>query len=211
MSRNLGANATAWLKSSQPELVIGYLLKTLHHGLRQALNDALRERRVGLSFAQGATLFELYFEPGLTGAQLARRAPVSAQTMNSMLRNLEALSFIERRPHPESRRADSWFLTGRGADEVAQARVTGDAVFRRMLSALNAEEIGNFQSYLRRCIDALEADGAERDTQAEVGSALSTAAPHAPRRAARHRAAHHAAARGKPRRAKQRTKLSTSR
>jgi DNA-binding MarR family transcriptional regulator len=194
MSRNLGANATAWLKSSQPELVIGYLLKTLHHGLRQALNDALRERRVGLSFAQGATLFELYFEPGLTGAQLARRAPVSAQTMNSMLRNLEAMSFIERRPHPESRRADSWFLTERGADEVAQARVTGDAVFRRMLSALKAEEIRNFQSYLRRCIDALEADDAERDTATDAGSAPSSAPGRAPRRAPR-RAARRAAAR----------------
>ena len=156
MARNLGANATAWLKSGKPELVVGYLLKTLNLGLRQALNDALRQRRVGISFAQSATLFELYFAPGLTGAQLARRGTVSAQTMNSMLRNLETLGFIERRPHPESRRADSWFLTERGADEVAQARVIGDAVFRRMLSALNGREIDDLQDYLRRCIDALD-------------------------------------------------------
>jgi DNA-binding MarR family transcriptional regulator len=162
MSRNLGANTTAWLKSGNPEPVVGYLLKTLHHGLRQALNEALRERRVGLSFAQGATLFELFFEPGLTGAQLARRAPVSAQTMNSMLRNLESLGFIERRPHPESRRADSWFLTERGAEEVAQARVIGDVVFKRMLAALSAGEIDALQDYLRRCIDALAVEDVKK-------------------------------------------------
>jgi DNA-binding MarR family transcriptional regulator len=160
MPKNLGANATAWLKTAEPEPVVGYLLKTLHHGLRRTLNDALRGR-VGLSFPQGAALFELYFEPGLTGAQLARRALVSAQTMNSMLRNLETLGFIERRPHPESRRADSWFPTERGAEEVRQARVIGDAVFRRMLASFTSEEVSTLQDYLHRCIDAIEGDGRE--------------------------------------------------
>jgi DNA-binding MarR family transcriptional regulator len=181
MARNLGANATAWLKSTDPEPVVGYLLKTLHRELRRALNDALRERRVGLSFAQGATLFELHFEPGLTGAQLARRAPVSAQTMNSMLRNLEALGFIERRPHPESRRADSWFLTERGAEEVRQARVIGDVVFRRMLAALDAKEVNVLQDLLRRCIDGLEGRGAESPM---IRAPASSTVRRAPRRAA---------------------------
>jgi hypothetical protein len=54
-----------------------------------------------------------------------------------------------------------------------------------MLSALNAEEIGNFQSYLRRCIDALEADDAERDTATDARSAPSAAPGRAARRAAR--------------------------
>lgn len=183
MPRKLGANATTWLKTAEPEPVVGYLLKTLHHGLRRTLNDALRERRVGLSFPQGATLFELYFEPGLTGAQLARRALVSAQTMNSMLRNLEALGFIERRPHPESRRADSWFPTERGTEEVRQARVIGDAVFRRMLASFTSEEVSTLQDYLRRCIDAIEG-GVEGAGARALPSPTRRMARRVPRRAA---------------------------
>jgi DNA-binding MarR family transcriptional regulator len=165
MPKKLGANATAWLNSGKPERVVGFLLKTLNHGLRQAMNDALRKGRVRLSFAQLSTLFSLFFEPGLTGAQLARRGTVSAQTMNAMLRNLEAGGLIERRPHPESRRADSWFLTAAGSEQLPEVRVIGDAVFARVLSALNAEEIENLQSYLRRCIDALEVDDLKRPAE----------------------------------------------
>jgi len=186
MSRNLGPNATAWLDSGKPERVVGFLLKTLNHGLRQAINDALRQHRVRLSFAQLSTLFSLFFEPGLTGAQLARRGTVSAQTMNSMLRNLEAAGFIERRPHPESRRADSWFLTAEGSKQLPELRVIGDAVFARVLSALSAEEIGNLQSYLRRCIDALDASG---NADAAVRAAPRPAARRAGRRVSRRAAA----------------------
>jgi DNA-binding MarR family transcriptional regulator len=187
MAKKLGANATAWLNSGKPEQVVGFLLKTLTHGLRQAINDALRERRVRLSFAQLSTLFSLFFEPGLTGAQLARRGTVSAQTMNAMLRNLESSGFIERRPHPESRRADSWFLTAAGSEQLPEVRVIGDAVFKRVLSVLNAEEIATFQSYLRRCIDALENDDEPTD-EADIGGAPSVASRRT-RRAPRHVAA----------------------
>jgi DNA-binding PadR family transcriptional regulator len=76
--------------------------------------------------------------------------------MNSVLRRLEEDGLIERRPHPESRRADSWSLTEQGAAQLARGRVIVDAVFARMLSALNATEIDGLQSYLRRCIGALE-------------------------------------------------------
>ena len=148
----------AWLDPNEPIHAVGFLLKSLHHSLRQSMDEALRERGVALSFAHFATLFGLYFEPGIPGAQLARRVMVSAQTMNSILRRLEADGLIARRPHPESRRADSWSLTDAGQAELARARVIGDGVFSRMLSALAPGEIANFQGYLQRCISALEAE-----------------------------------------------------
>jgi DNA-binding MarR family transcriptional regulator len=156
MRRNQKQDSTAWIQSDQPEHVVGFLLKSLHHALRQSVDEALRERGVGLSFAHFATLFGLFLEPGIPGAQLARRALVSAQTMNSILRRLEKDGLIERRPHPESRRADSWSLTKQGSEQLARARVIGDAVFSQMLSALSAPEVAQLQGYLRRCIAALE-------------------------------------------------------
>jgi DNA-binding MarR family transcriptional regulator len=163
-------------RSDKPEHVVGFLLKSLHHTLRQAMDEALRARGLEMSFAHFATLFGLFSEPGTTGAQLARRAMVSAQTMNSILRRLETEGLIERGPHPESRRADSWSLTAEGDKQLARARVIGDTVFSRMLAALSAAEVAELQSYLRRCIAALETDNASRDAATPASSPLRAAA-----------------------------------
>ena len=145
-----------WLKLEKPEYILGFLLKSLQHSLRQTIDEALRKQGVELSFAQFAALFNLHSDPGVTGARLARRAFVSAQTMNSALRALEQDGYIERRPHPLSRRADSWSLTEAGLAELKRARQVGSTVFERMLAEFNAKEVTAFENYLRRCIAALD-------------------------------------------------------
>jgi DNA-binding MarR family transcriptional regulator len=147
-----------WLKLEKPEHILGFLLKSLHHTLRQTFDETLRKQGVELSFAQFAALFNLHSDPGVTGARLARRALVSAQTMNSALRALERDGYIERRPHPQSRRADSWSLTDAGLEELARARRVGRTIFARMLGTFDAQEITAFEDYLRRCIRALDDD-----------------------------------------------------
>ena len=106
----------ARLKLENPAHILGFLLKSLQHTLApDGSTKPLRKQGVELSFAQFSALFNLHCDPGVTGAQLARRAMVSAQTMNSALRALELDGYIERRPHPSSRRADSWSLTNAGS------------------------------------------------------------------------------------------------
>lgn len=148
-------NPGHWLETSDAAPVVGFLLRSLHMSLRQAIDAALRQEGVELSFAHFAALFSLRFEPGMTGAQIARRALVSAQTMNSALRRLERERLVQRRPHPESRRADSWQLTDEGLRELERARRIGDTVFARMLGALTEAEVTRLQAYLSRCIVAL--------------------------------------------------------
>ena len=164
MSRKLGIKKNGRRKLGKPEDHIGFLLKNLHLGVRQVLEMELREHRIPLSFAQVGALFNLLLEPGLPGAQLARRANVSAQTMNTILRRLESDGMIARRPHPESRRADSWFLTEVGDAVLDQARIVGDAVFARVLSGFSSGEAEEFRGYLRRCIAALDLLPGERAT-----------------------------------------------
>ena len=147
-----------WLKLEKPEHILGFLLKSLHHTLRQTFDETLRKQGVELSFAQFAALFNLHSDSGVMGARLARRALVSAQTMNSALRALERDGYIERRPHPQSRRADSWSLTDAGLEELVRARRVGRTIFGRMLGAFDAREITAFEDYLRRCIKALDED-----------------------------------------------------
>jgi DNA-binding MarR family transcriptional regulator len=155
MPKNPQDKGIRWLESDKPDRIVAFLLKSLHHSLRQALEEALRAQAVDLSFAHCAALFTLHYEPGITGAQVARRALVSAQTMNAVLRRLETDGLIERRPHPESRCADSWHLTEQGLEQLARARIIGDSVFSRMLGALSAAEVERLETYLRRCIAAL--------------------------------------------------------
>jgi DNA-binding MarR family transcriptional regulator len=146
-----------WLKLERPEHALGFLLKSLQHTLRQRIDEALRKQGVELSFAQFAALFNLHCDSGVTGARLARRAFVSAQTMNSALRALEQDGYIERQRHP-SRRADSWSLTKAGLAELMRARQVGTTVFERMLGDFNSKEIHAFVDYMRRCIAALDGD-----------------------------------------------------
>ena len=169
----------SWLKLDRPEHVVGFLLKSLQHLLRQAMDEAMRKKGVDLSFAHFGALFVIYGEPGITGAKLARRIMVSAQTMNSALRRLEADGRIERRPHPDSRRADSWTVTEQGLDLLEHARTVGAAIFERMLAPLDQAETAALESSLRRCIAALEADD-DADASPRDASAAPT-----PRRGAK--------------------------
>jgi DNA-binding MarR family transcriptional regulator len=171
-----------WLKLEKPEHILGFLLKSLQHTLRQRIDEALRKQGVELSFAQFAALFNLHNDPGVTGARLARRAFVSAQTMNSALRALEQEGYIERQRHP-SRRADSWSLTKAGLAELSRARKVGSAVFERMLGAFDKEEIVAFVAYLRRCIAALDGEPMSAMQSAQSRTAV------APRRRRRTRSA----------------------
>lgn len=158
MPKNPQAPA-AWPKLEKPEQ-IGFLLKSLQHTLRQTLDQALRKQGVELSFAHLSALFGLHADPGISGAQLARRAMVSAQTMSSALRGLETDGYIQRRPHPDSRRADSWWLTSAGRAELERARRVGSAVFTTMLGDLSPAECAAFEDCLHRCITALGGDTA---------------------------------------------------
>jgi DNA-binding MarR family transcriptional regulator len=157
-----------WPELGAPE-EIGFLLKSLQHMLRQNIDQALRKQGLELSFAQLACLFNLHFDPGISGAQIARRAMVSAQTMNSVLHALEQGGYIVRGPHPDSRRADSWSLTETGLGALERARGVGSAVFGRMLGTMLPEEIAAFTDYLRRCITALD------DGTTEFGETLERA------------------------------------
>ena len=158
MSKISEARAVRRVEAQNPEHHVGFLLKSLQHSLRQSMDEALRRQGIELSFAQFAALFNLHLEAGITGAQLARRALVSAQTTNAVLHRLESDGLVERRPHAESRRADSWHLTASGEAALVRARHVGDSVFSQMLAGLGSAEIEHFKGYLRHCIIALGTD-----------------------------------------------------
>jgi DNA-binding MarR family transcriptional regulator len=128
----------------------------LHHSIRQAVDEGFRVQRLDMSVAHFVALLNLEHEPGLAGAELARRGFVTAQTMNTILRRLEREGDIERRPHPQKARADSWYMTKSGQVRLDRARVIGEAVWARMLSALKPVEVKQLQGMLERCIRGMD-------------------------------------------------------
>ena len=158
VSHPLRTSAAREPEINSPEQAIGHLLKNLHLSVRQAMEEALRVQRIDMSFPHFMALLTLESEPGIPGAELARRVFATAQTINTILRRLERNGDIEREPHPEKSRADSWFLTKSGQARLKRARVIAENIWMRMLSALKPAEIRQMQDMLERCIRGMDAE-----------------------------------------------------
>jgi DNA-binding MarR family transcriptional regulator len=139
-------------RGEAPQAAIGRLLKHMHQSVRQATDEALRRQRIDLSFAHFVALYTLASEGGIAGAELARRALVTAQTMNVILRRLEREGAIERKPNPANQRADSWTLTKSGKASLARAQVVVEGVWSQLFEALTAREVKQLQHLLERCL-----------------------------------------------------------
>lgn len=149
---------------------IGLLLRSINFNFRQQVDKALRKGGVGVSFGEISPMLSLRLHPGINGAQLARHSMVSAQAMNAVLRKLVSKKYIERRPHPESRRADSWYLTDTGSGLLDRARKIFEAATLRTLSGLKEREVKNLEKYLCRCAASLEQANDEAGTRFEPRS-----------------------------------------
>jgi DNA-binding MarR family transcriptional regulator len=130
-----------------------YLLKRAQGALHAALAGALREH--GATLAQYAVLTALAEEPGLSNADLARRAFVTPQTMNQVLRELEQRRWVTRHPHPGHGRILQADLTRDGRRTLHACHQAADVVEDRMLARLGPAGAQQLATALRACIDAL--------------------------------------------------------
>lgn len=128
-----------------------YLAAQLARGFSRALQS--RAVKLGFSAGQFPILIELWNEEGLTQRQLLDRVDVEQATMANTLARMERDGLIERRPHPQDRRAQLIFLTDRARElknEALQAATEADEAlfegFRRFEKELMLE-------YIRRAID----------------------------------------------------------
>ena len=134
---------------------VGYLLTAAQHSLRLAIDTAMRD--LGVTAPQYAVLRFLDESPGMSGADLARRAFVTPQTMNRIIVNLDKAGLIERAPHAKSGRVLDTRLSPAGRRLLGRCRERVDAVENTMLSGLTAAEREQLQDLLQRCADSLRA------------------------------------------------------
>src|SRR5262245_45999994 len=139
----------------------GYLIKELQQRLRTQIQARIRAKGLWLSFPHSAVLMTLNEQPGLSGAQLARRNSVTAQTMNGLLQPLEEKGLIERRADPENARVLQCFLKPKGVQLLQEGMHEAATVFNQMLGKLSSREREEFRRILQRCIAALQTNGQE--------------------------------------------------
>jgi DNA-binding MarR family transcriptional regulator len=132
---------------------VGYLIKRAQMVLHDAMAEALRSH--DLTVTQFAVLTGLNEEPGLSNADLARRAFVTPQSMHAVLQELERLQFVVRSPHPQHQRVLQAALTGAGRRTLTAAGAAVDAIEEQMLHSLSSPARSRLASSLSSCIDSL--------------------------------------------------------
>lgn len=140
----------------EPRSDVGFALRHLMMTFRQMVDSTIRERGIEISFPHVMVLKSLAREPGISGAQLARRTAVTAQSMNGLLRSMESTGMIVREKHPENRRTDCWFMTKTGLRRVTEAGEIADEIISRMLKSISKADATRLSELLHECAAALQ-------------------------------------------------------
>lgn len=136
---------------------LGYLLKVAQHAVHKEMEDALRP--TGLTLSQYAVLNQLDVEPGQTNAELARRAFITAQSMQGVLANMERDGLIVRRADKAHGRRRPAALTKAGRSVLGRARASVDTIERAVAAAVPPLTTDSAVALLERIRDRFTTDG----------------------------------------------------
>jgi DNA-binding MarR family transcriptional regulator len=131
---------------------LAYLLRQAQAATRLTLERALAD--LGVTPPQFVVLTMLKAYPGLSGADLARVALLTPQTVGVIIRNLERDGAIRKKPHPVHGRVLQWTLTRRGETLLGKCRARGKALERRLQAGLAPKA----QATIRRWLSKIAAD-----------------------------------------------------
>ena len=131
----------------------GYLLWQAAHAQEHILNSAPAE--FGLTILQFGCLIHITNEPGISGAELARRTGNTPQSVQTGLKPLLDNGTIERRPHPVHGRVLGVY-PGPGAVALAAGSAAAvDSVDDELVDGFSAAEAQLFHDLLLRAVENL--------------------------------------------------------
>jgi DNA-binding MarR family transcriptional regulator len=120
------------------EEMSGYLIKRAQAAIHVRLEEIVSAHDLGIP--QFVVLSFLSETPGLTNADLARRAFVTPQSMNEVLKQLEASGLVDRRQNPTNARILNAYLTRTGSKKRTAASSQVLDLEARLLSGLTSDE-----------------------------------------------------------------------
>jgi DNA-binding MarR family transcriptional regulator len=127
---------------------LGYLLRRAQGVARLRLERALAE--LGVTPPQFLVLTMLKAYPALSGADLARVALLTPQTVGVIIRNLERDGAIVKTPHPVHGRMLQWTLTPHGLDLLQKCRRHAQALEQRLADGISDKELATIRRWLAK-------------------------------------------------------------
>jgi DNA-binding MarR family transcriptional regulator len=128
-----------------------WLLKQAFYYSLTTINEAMAVH--GVSTAQIGVLRQLANEPGLSGAELARRLLVSPQGVQLALTALEQRGLVERKQDPQHKRILQAYLTGEGRSIVATVVKDAIAAHQEVFGVLTTKEQETLRELLGRVVE----------------------------------------------------------
>lgn len=129
-----------------------FLLAQARHRLMTSLDRALLEA-AGVTTAQSGALFYLSINDGCLFKQLSQGLMLDNSTITGMVDRLERKNLIERRGHPDDRRATKIYLTNAGRESAARALPVVKEYNKAIKAGFSAGEIDTFKRVLEAIID----------------------------------------------------------
>jgi DNA-binding MarR family transcriptional regulator len=97
----------------------------------------------------------LWQQDGLTQAELSEKGQIDRTTVGGLVDRLEKIGLVERRQHPQDRRAYMIHLTRRGKELEGPLSECAGRTLTRFTQGLNEREVAE----LRRLLEILRGDG----------------------------------------------------
>jgi DNA-binding MarR family transcriptional regulator len=110
---------------------------------------AKRVAHLGVTAAQAMVLNFLGEENCIPSHILGRKLQITSATMTGILDRLKKMTLIERRPHPDDRRAILVCLTTQGLSHAKEINAIMVEANEEFLSELGSEQSQNFRTLLK--------------------------------------------------------------
>jgi DNA-binding MarR family transcriptional regulator len=136
---------------------LAYLLRQAQAATRLAMERALAD--LGVTPPQFIVLTMLKAYPGLSGADVARVALLTPQTVGVIIANLERDGAIRKTPHPVHGRVLQWTVTRRGGTLLDKCRRHAKTLDRRLAAGLSAKAQTTVRRWLSKIATDLQQEG----------------------------------------------------
>lgn len=128
-----------------------WLLRQAFYFSLNTVNDAIGAH--GVSAAQIGVLRQLSNEPGLSGAELARRLLISPQGVQLAITALERRGLVERKQDAQHKRILRAYLTEQGRNIVTEVLSDAIAAHEQVFGVLTRDEQETLRELLGRVVE----------------------------------------------------------
>jgi DNA-binding MarR family transcriptional regulator len=134
------------------EKSIGFLLSKAYQRAWAILREEIEQ--YDLTPPQFGLLSFLWQQDGLTQVELSEKGQIDRSTVGGLIDRLERNGLLERRQHPQDRRAYRIYLTEHGKEMESILSACAERSLKRFTSGLNGDEINE----LTRMLEILRGD-----------------------------------------------------